>query len=95
MSARPVPEFIQHFFDNYAAYEYPLASSQLFLAMLGMGALLAPRDFLLEIKRPQGLAIGLGCQWLLVPLVAFAIGQLLSLPAGIAAGLVLVAAVIQ
>jgi len=82
-----------NFFGNYAAYEYGLASSQLFLAMLGMGALLTPGDFLLEIRRPRGLVIGLGAQWLLVPLVALALGALLPIPAGIALGLVLVAAV--
>jgi len=30
--------------ENYAAYEYPVAAAQLFLAMLGMGALLTPRS---------------------------------------------------
>lgn len=81
------------YFSHYAAYEYALASAQLFLAMLGMGALLTPRDFMLEVKRPRGLATGLGCQWLLAPLVAFVLGMALPVPAGIAAGLVLVAAV--
>ncbi len=79
--------------DNYADYEYFVATAQLFLAMLGMGALLAPRDFLLEIKRPQGLLMGLGMQWLLVPLVAFILGLLLPVPAGIGIGLVLIAVV--
>lgn len=83
----------EHFFNNYADYEYPLASSQLFLAMLGMGALLAPQDFLLEIKRPKGLMIGLGFQWLMVPLIAVILGFLLPIPAGIAVGLMLIAAV--
>jgi len=83
----------QHFFNTYADYEYPLASAQLFLAMLGMGALLAPHDFLLEIKNPKGLAVGFGFQWALVPLIAFALGELLPIPVGIAVGLVFVAAV--
>ena len=81
------------FFNNYAAYEYPLASSQLFLAMLGMGALLAPQDFLLEVKKPRALLVGFGFQWVLVPLIAFALGVILPIPAGIAVGLVFVAAV--
>jgi len=79
--------------NNYAAYEYPLASAQLILAMLGMGALLTPRDFLLEIKRPRGLLIGFGFQWVLVPLIAFALGEFLPIPVGIAVGLIFVAAV--
>jgi BASS family bile acid:Na+ symporter len=79
--------------NNYAAYEYPVASAQLFLAMLGMGALLTPQDFLLEVKRPRGLLVGFGFQWLLVPLIAYALGAILPIPAGIALGLIFVAAV--
>jgi bile acid:Na+ symporter, BASS family len=86
-------EVLSNVIDNYAAYEYPVASAQLFLAMLGMGALLAPGDFLLEIKRPKGLAVGFAFQWLLVPLIAFALGAILPIPAGIALGLLFIAAV--
>jgi len=86
-------EFLSGLIDNYAAYEYPVASAQLFLAMLGMGALLTPQDFLLEIKRPKGMVVGFGFQWLLVPLIAFALGAVLPVPAGIAVGLIFIAAV--
>lgn len=86
-------ETLASLIDNYAAYEYPVAAAQLFLAMLGMGALLAPGDFLLEIKRPKGLAVGFAFQWLLVPLIAFVLGALLPVPAGIALGLLFIAAV--
>jgi BASS family bile acid:Na+ symporter len=58
-----------------------------------MGALMTPHDFLLEIKNPKGLAVGFGFQWALVPLIAFALGELLPIPVGIAVGLVFVAAV--
>lgn len=78
---------------NYAAYEYPVASAQLFLAMLGMGALLSPRDFLRELRQPRGLLLGFAIQWLLVPLIAVLLGALLPVPAGIAVGLIFVAAV--
>jgi BASS family bile acid:Na+ symporter len=81
------------FFNNYAAYEYPLASAQLFLAMLGMGALLTPKDFLFEVKNPKSLVTGLSFQWMLVPLLALALGETLPIPAGIAVGLIFVAAV--
>lgn len=80
-------------FDNYHVYEYWVASAQLFLAMLGMGALLTPADFVLEIKKPTGLIVGLGFQWVLVPLIAVAVGIVMPVPMGIAAGLILVAAV--
>ncbi len=84
---------LSEFIDNYAVYEYPLAASQLFFAMLGMGALLTRRDFVREASRPKALFIGLGFQWFLVPLIAVLVGTLISMPAGIAAGLVLLAAV--
>lgn len=84
---------LNDFFANYADYEHALASSQLFLAMLGMGALLAPADFLLEVKNPRGLLTGLGFQWLAVPLIALLLAASLPIPAGIAAGLILIAAV--
>lgn len=84
---------LDSFYSSYASYEFLLASSQLFLAMLGMGALLSPSDFLLEIRKPRGLLVGLGCQWFIVPLVAFALGALLPVPVGIAVGLILIAAV--
>jgi bile acid:Na+ symporter, BASS family len=86
-------DFPDNFLNNYAAYEYPVASAQLFLAMLGMGALLSPQDFLLEVKKPRGLLIGFSMQWVLVPLIAVALGGLLPIPAGIAVGLIFVAAV--
>lgn len=84
---------LTEFFDNYAAYEYPIATAQLFLAMLGMGALLTPKDFLFEVRNPRGLAVGLGFQWVFVPIIAFALGEVLPISAGIAVGLIFVAAV--
>jgi len=88
-----IADLFQEFFNNYATYEYPLASSQLFLAMLGMGALLTPADFLLEVRKPKGLVIGLTFQWLLVPAIAVVLGIVMPVPAGIAVGLILVASV--
>ncbi len=86
-------EWLNHFFTDYARYEYPLASAQLVLAMLGMGALLAPRDFMLEVKAPRALLSGLGFQWLAVPAIALALASLLPIPVGIAAGLIVIATV--
>jgi BASS family bile acid:Na+ symporter len=61
--------------------------------MLGMGALLAPRDFVLEIRSPKGLIVGLCFQWLVVPVIALMLGRILPVPSGIALGLILIAAV--
>jgi len=79
-------------FDWFPQYEYQLASTQLVLAMLGMGALLAPRDFVEVVRSPRALGIGLGIQLVVAPLIAFALGRALPIEAGVAAGLVLVAA---
>lgn len=80
-------------FDWYPDYEYHLAAAQLALAMLGMGALLTPSDFVEVARRPRALSTGLCVQLVAAPLLAFAIGRVLPIEAGIAAGLVLVAAV--
>ena len=80
-------------FENYADYEYLLASTQLAFAMLGMGALLAPADFAVVFRRPLQLGVGLGLQLVAAPLVAATIAGVLPVPAGIAAGLILVSAV--
>lgn len=73
--------------------ERVLAAAQLVLAIFGMGAVLAPQDFVLVFRKPQALWIGLAIQLLGVPLVAWLLGVVLPIPAGVAAGLALVAAV--
>ena len=80
-------------FESYPRYEWLLASSQLVFAMLGMGALLSPRDFFSIVREPRGLLLGFATQLVTVPLVAALLGWILPVPVGIAAGLVLVAAV--
>ncbi len=80
-------------FERYPEYEYFLASGQLAFAMLGMGALLAPRDFLDVLRNPRALGIGLATQLATVPLLALLLGRALPVEPGIAAGLALVAAV--
>ena len=61
-------------FDWFPQYEYQLASAQLAFAMLGMGALLGPRDFVEVVRSPRALSIGLVIQLGVAPLVAFALG---------------------
>ena len=79
--------------ELYARSEYALASLQLAFAMLGMGALLSLADFAAVFRRPRGLVIGLGLQLAIVPALAVAWVALLELPAGLAAGIALVASV--
>ena len=51
----------------YIWAEYPLAFSQLFFAMLGMGATLKLADLSEIFLAPRGLLTGLGAQLVLIP----------------------------
>lgn len=64
---------------------------QLLLAMFGMGATLGLREFWGVLRQPSGVAIGVGLQWLAVPLLALLWGWLFRLSPGWAVGLILVA----
>ena len=61
--------------------------------MLGMGATLAPADFLNAVKRPRAVLTGMALQFVLMPLLAFAIGHVLRLPREQFIGLVMVGTV--
>lgn len=79
--------------DLYIRYEYWLAFWQLLLAMFGMGATLRVDDFVAVVKMPKGISVGLVTQIVLVPLLAFLFLQVFELPAGVAIGLAIVAAI--
>ncbi|MEM9436622.1 MAG: bile acid:sodium symporter, partial [Pseudomonadota bacterium] len=59
--------------------------------MLGMGASLTPRDFILALKRPYGLFIGVVSQYGFMPLLGFALAATLVVPETIALGILLMA----
>ncbi len=77
---------LQQFTETYVV---PL---QLMLAMAGMGATLAPTDFLAVLKSPQELTLGIAYQLVLVPALAVAFTLVLDLGPGWSVGLILVAA---
>jgi BASS family bile acid:Na+ symporter len=60
------------------------------LTMLGMGMTLTLADFRRVALMPQAVAIGILCQFGIMPLTGFACGQLFGLPSEVATGLVLV-----
>lgn len=80
-------------FDFYLRNEFVFAALQLALAMLGMGAKLSVRDFLEVFREPRSFLIGMMVQLFTVPLLAVLLGNALDLTAGVATGLILVAAV--
>ncbi len=77
----------------YVQHEYWFAATQLLLAMLGMGATLRIADFAAVARTPAAIGLGLFTQLVCVPLLSLGVTWLLSVPPGIAVGLVLVAAV--
>ncbi|GGM79276.1 Na+-dependent transporter [Longimycelium tulufanense] len=58
--------------------------------MFGMGLTLRPADFLLVLRRPLVVLLGLFAQYLVMPLAAWGIGTLLGLPPLLLVGLILV-----
>lgn len=60
------------------------------LIMFGMGVTLTPADFRRVVDQPRAVAVGLGAQYLIMPVWGWAVGRLLSLPAPLAAGVILV-----
>ncbi len=77
----------------FLKYEYYVAALQLILAMTGMGATLAGRDFHELIRSPKSIAWGLLVQVVGIPLLAWLIIRGLDLPASLAVGLAIVACV--
>lgn len=84
-----MPDLSELFFR----YEYSLAAAQLAFAMVGMGATLTVGDFGKVLRVPRGVAVGLAVQLLVIPMLAVAVSHASGLSAGLAVGLVLVAAV--
>ncbi len=73
------------------AFEQVLLALMIFVIMLGMGASLTPRDFILALKRPYGLAIGVISQYGFMPFIGFLLITLLPLPEAIAIGVLIMA----
>ncbi len=69
-----------------------IAPIALALIMLGLGLGLTVRDFLRVINNPKDFTIGLICQLILLPVVAYILVLILKLPAEIAVGLMIIAA---
>lgn len=59
-------------------FEQALLALMIFVIMLGMGASLTPRDFMLALKRPYGLMIGVVSQYGFMPFIGFLLA--LTLP---------------
>lgn len=69
--------------------EQAILALMIFVIMLGMGASLTPRDFLLALKRPQGLAIGVISQYGFMPLIGFILALILPVSDTIKIGILI------
>ena len=62
----------------------------LMVVMFGMGLTLKLSDFAIVFKRPRDIIIGCIAQFTIMPLLAFCLGKLFGLDAGLMAGVILV-----
>ena len=60
------------------------------LVMFGMGLTLTTENFREVLRRPELVALGVGLQFLLMPLIGWLLVRLLGLPPALAAGVILV-----
>lgn len=60
------------------------------LIMFGMGTQLSLQDFAGVLKKPKGVAVGLICQYTIMPIVGISLALSFGFPAEIAAGVVLI-----
>ncbi len=60
------------------------------IVMFGMGMTLKVADFKLILKYPKGVIIGIVSQFVVMPLLAFALAKIFNLPPEIAVGVILV-----
>ena len=60
------------------------------IVMFGMGMTLKLDDFKLILRYPKGVIIGVVSQFVVMPLIAFALAKIFNLPPEIAVGVILV-----
>lgn len=69
--------------------ETKLLGIMMIVIMLGMGASLTWRDFLIAFRKPKGVLIGMLCQYGIMPLLAFVMARALDLSPSYTVGLIL------
>jgi BASS family bile acid:Na+ symporter len=71
------------------AFEQAVLAAMIFVIMLGMGASLTPRDFLLALKRPYGMLIGVISQYGFMPIIGLVLAITLPVPDPVKVGLLI------
>ncbi len=72
-------------------FETKLLGIMMMVIMMGMGASLTWRDFLIAFRKPRGVLIGIVCQYGIMPFLGFSLAMLLGFPPALAVGLILMA----
>lgn len=78
--------------DQYPHYHRLVASTQLVLAMFGMGVVTRPRAFVELVLEPKPMITGILYQLLGIPLLTVAMVYLIDLPPEITVGFIMIAA---
>jgi BASS family bile acid:Na+ symporter len=71
-------------------FETSLLGIMMMAIMLGMGASLTFKDFRIAFRKPQGIAVGLLCQYGIMPFLGYALAAALGLPPALAIGVILI-----
>jgi BASS family bile acid:Na+ symporter len=71
--------------------EQAILALMIFVIMLGMGASLTPRDFILALKRPYGLGVGVVSQFGFMPLIGYLLATTLPVSDPIKIGILIMA----
>jgi len=69
--------------------ETKLLGVMMMVIMLGMGASLTFRDFLIAFKKPKGVIVGILCQYCIMPFLGYLLAVSLGLPPALTVGLIL------
>ncbi|MFK5920866.1 MAG: hypothetical protein QM496_01700 [Verrucomicrobiota bacterium] len=83
---------IEDLLNQYPKYHHLVASAQLVLAMLGMGMVMRPRDFVELVLEPKPMVTGILYQLIGIPLITMVMIYFIKLPPEIVVGFVMLAA---
>ena len=72
-------------------FETRLLGIMMMVIMLGMGASLTWRDFLIAFRKPKGVVVGMLCQFGIMPLLGFVLALALGFGPALTVGLILMA----
>jgi len=72
-------------------FETRLLGIMMMVIMLGMGASLTWRDFLIAFRKPKGVLVGMLCQFGIMPLLGFVLALALGFGPALTVGLILMA----